>query len=108
LGPAGNLSSLETDEAPRRSLGERLSVTASFATVTLDQGKIGDMGTRRWDQPRRRLVPVDPPSDEGREEWPFYCATFHLGVRWYVEHQSDERFGFLRSRLLNTRRSRMA
>jgi hypothetical protein len=51
---------------------------------------------------------VDPPSDECREEWPFYCATFHLGVRWYVEHQSDERFGFLRSRLLNTRRSRMA
>jgi hypothetical protein len=57
------------------------------------------MGTRRWDQERRRLVPVAPPGDKGREEWPFYCATFHVCVRWYAEHRSDELFSFLMAML---------
>jgi hypothetical protein len=61
------------------------------------QCRIGDMGIRRWDQERRRLVPVDPPSEKGREEWPFYCATFHVGVKWYAEHRSDELFYFVTS-----------
>jgi hypothetical protein len=28
-------------------------------------------------------------------EWPFYCATFHLAVRWYANHSSQELFYFL-------------
>lgn len=29
------------------------------------------------------------------DEWPYYCATFHLAVRWYADHPSDEMFFFL-------------
>jgi hypothetical protein len=35
------------------------------------------------------------PAPVSAREWPFYCATFHLAVRWYATHSSQELFYFL-------------
>ena len=43
---------------------------------------------------REREMNVSPEPLSVRE-WPFYCATFHLAVRWYANHSSHELFYFL-------------